>query len=146
MIRDPQALQELRDAWQSFRDYQGRITRSLAFSFARGGFFSHGAAELSDNLFMMFAFGVLHDVLLQLRDEGHFAGRDSRLGPTMSASRDALPWEDFDRLDRGRERRNDVAHRGMVFPREECRELVDAIEVQLLAWKIITQVAEGQPD
>lgn len=93
--------------------------------------------DWDSNLTLIFAYAVLADVLGQLRDEGEFSCPRSELGKLMEASQKVLRWVNFALVDEGRERRNDVAHRRMDFPREECRRYIKAIQQELIAWKIL---------
>ena len=79
------------------------------------------------------------EVLEQLYLEGNFTCSDKglNLGSLMWASKDALPWVNFIQVDKGREQRNKVAHDDLVLPRSETWEYIDAIEKELIAWKII---------
>jgi len=55
----------------------------------------------------------------------------------MWSSKNALPWVDIEKVDEGRERRNDVAHERKFLPRRECQKYIDAIEDELVPWKVL---------
>lgn len=137
MIKDPIALSDAQKAWQDVRAWQGRAQRAFIAPLAQGAIVPRAIGDLAHNVPFIFAYGVLNEVLGQLRNENLFACRTSNLGPLMGASRPALSWVDYALVDKGRDRRNELAHDGVVVPRGEIWTYVDAIEAELLAWKIM---------
>jgi len=93
--------------------------------------------DFANNLALVFAYGVLEDVLKQLRDERTIVCDKWGLKNLMAQSKHSLDWIDFRLVDKGRDRRNDIAHRGVVLARGECWKYVDAIEKEMLQWGIL---------
>jgi hypothetical protein len=137
LIKDPEALQELRALWNGVRVLRRRTQAALLGSFAQGASFVVFVADAAHNLPLIHAYAVLNEVLLQLEREGRFSCRSIFLGRLLSASESALPWFDFDMVKRGADRRNDVAHRGEVLPRGECWRFIDAVEAELVGWGLV---------
>ncbi len=138
MIKDQTALQDLASAWRDVRSRQDFMKRHLLGSM--GGIGSLPSIFLADpvyNLVLLYAFAVLDEVLRQLRDEGNFSSKTTKLGDLMYSSKLSLPWLDFDFVDNGRERRNEIAHRSATIPRGECWQYIDAIETELKSWQIV---------
>ena len=138
MIKDPVALGDARKGWAAVRGWQEKTVKNLTFAFAGGGILGQAITELPYNLAFVFAYGVLHDVLGQLRDEGVFPCKRRELGALMAASQFVLPWADYAQIDKGRDARNKLAHDAVVVPRGDTFTFVDAIEAELLAWQILT--------
>ena len=132
MIQDRRELRRLRQEWSGVRSIQGKIQALLNFGFA-----FHELRNISHNLTLLQAFGVFGDVLQQLHDEGAFASRSTQLGSLMKASRKALPWSNYRLVDHGREDRNRGAHDSTVLERDDCWKYIDAIEHELVTWKIL---------
>ena len=139
MITDQSALTDIRSEWGVVHKTCDMIARNLAASsFGIGSVGpSHQYRNFGYNLCLLFAFSVLEHALLQLRDEGVFSSSKSNLGALMDAGKKALPWQNFVLVDRGRETRNDIAHKRAFIEREECWKYLAAIEAELLAWKIL---------
>ncbi len=139
MIRDQSALTDIRSEWAVVRETREMIARNLAASSVGIGSIgpSHQFRNLAYNLCLLFAFSVLEHALLQLRDQGVFSSSSSKLGALIVNSKNALPWQNFVLVDRGRERRNAIAHDRVFIERAECWEYLAAIEAELHAWKIL---------
>lgn len=137
MISDPNALAEIRSSWASALNARGIVQTNISFSFARGGITMPAFRELCYTLCAIYAYSVLHDALLQLRDEGAFTCKRSELGALMAASNASLPWVDFVLVDTGRDARNDAAHERVSMPIPDALKYIDAIGTELAAWKII---------
>lgn len=138
MIKDQTALQNLANAWRDVRSRQDFMKRHLLGSM--GGIGSLPSIFLADpvyNLVLLYAFAVLDEVLRQLRDEGNFSSKTTKLGDLMHSSKTILPWLDFNLVDMGRERRNEIAHHSATIPRGECWQYIDAIETELKSWQIV---------
>ncbi len=137
MMKDNNVLKEMVGAWEGVRKMQAMLD-TYATTALVGGF-----PQLSDyqnachGLTLIYAYAVLQEVLEQLRDEGQFVSSSGKLGTLMHESKKSLPWVDFAIIDKGRERRNDVAHRRSIVPLAESRRYIDAIEQELIAWKIL---------
>jgi len=137
MISDPVAHSELRTAWEGVKILRDRIQRSALAGFATAGLPQPFLADVSYNPPFIHAFAVLNDVLLQLRDEGHFGCKTIFLGGLVDASASVLPWLDLGLIKQGIDKRNDVAHRGVMLPRKECWKYIDTIYAQLVAWRVL---------
>ena len=87
-------------------------------------------SDLAHNLPFMQAFSVLNDVLLQLREEGHFKCKSFFLGALVDASERQLDWIDFKVVKEGVRRRNDVAHHGEILARKDCWRYTSAVEAE----------------
>ncbi len=121
MITDTNRLAELRKDWAGVDALRSRLKRS-AFASGIGGRFPFALADAANNLPFIHAFGVLNNVLLSLRDEGHFRCNSIFLGALLAASETSVPWTDFATIKKGVDRRNDVAHRADLLGRGECWE------------------------
>jgi len=137
MISDLIALRELRDSWAGVRQLRDKVKACLLGSFAQGASFAIHIADITHNLPFIQAFSVLNDVLLQLRDEGHFECSSIFLGALIESSKNRIPWTNFELVREGVDRRNGVAHHGDIVPRGDCWKYIDAIEVELVAWNVI---------
>jgi len=140
MIKGQDVLEEIRKEWQGVRNIQSSIFVGLAAS--RGlisGIFPQRVADISYSLVLIYAYSVLQNVLLQLRDEEHFTSSkdDNHLGTLMHNSKEKLNWLDFSEADKGRDKRNDIAHSELVLQRGEAWKYIDAIEKELINWRII---------
>lgn len=93
------------------------------------------------NLAFILACGALESALAALWRQGRFTCKTTRpmLKTLMGDSRQALPWLEYDLVDKGRERRNELAHQGEVLQKEECEKYVRAIESELLKWGGLVQ-------
>lgn len=138
MISSPEALLELQGQWAGVRKLLSAVADGQAIGRLTGSWPS-AWADPAWNVPMLHAFSVLNDALLQLRDEGVFKCRAVFLGPLLEASADHLPWQDFALIRQGVASRNDVAHRGVIMPVSECRDYVEAIEKELVAWCVVAQ-------
>jgi len=107
-------------------------------SFAQGGSFVALIADIPHNLPFLHACSVLNDTLEQFRDEGPFGCKSFFLGALLKASELSLPWKDFSLISKAVDRRNALAHNGAILPRGECWQYIDAIEVELKYWKVLT--------
>ena len=137
MILDREVLEELRKSWNGVRIFRERIQAATLGSFAQGGSFVIFIADAAHNLPFFHACSVLNNVLLQLEDEGYFKCNSIFLGALLERSENALPWKDFNLIKEGVDKRNNVAHKGEVIPRRECWKYIDAIESELVSWKIV---------
>lgn len=139
MITDPVVLADLQAAWATVRSSQDRVARNLAAGSGGIGSIgvSHEFRNLAYALCLLFAFSVLEQVLLALRDQGTFGSQRSQLGSLMAASRAVLPWHDYPLVDQGRDSRNQIAHQRALIERAETWRFIDAIEAELRAWQIV---------
>ncbi len=140
MIRDANALNDIRCEWETVRATRELVESNIQISFfvSRGILSSDlGISKLANSLLLLFAFSVLEQALLQLRNEGQFQCNSTKLGPLMAASQNVLPWRDYPLVDQAREKRNDIAHRRDWIGQAESYKYIDAIEQELTSWKIV---------
>ena len=135
-MRSHVAKQKATQDWASVRRYHGWIT---ANSMASGGFVSSKFLDFCHSLVLVHAYSVLQSVLEQYKREGTFSARGRELKTLMKASSSVLPWADFAKVDDGRERRNDIAHKGQFLPRSDSWSYMKAIEAELVNWGVIPQ-------
>jgi hypothetical protein len=138
MITDPLALQHVRDSWETVRESERAAGLTMVKAFLSGLPAGTAPAELFWGLLVLFAYSVVEDALLELRDQGVFACQKSNLKELMERSKTGLTWLDFAVADEGRERRNDVAHRRMRFPPAQCKRYIESVEAELKGWGILT--------
>jgi hypothetical protein len=119
--------------WESVRRYHGWIKVSSASA----GFLSSKFLDFCNSLVLVHAYSVLQAALEQYEREGKFAAGGRELKRLMKASQRSLHWVDFVTVDRGRDKRNDVAHKGLFPPRSESWVYMKAIEAELVSWHII---------
>ena len=137
MISNLVTLEELRNSWNGVRKLRKSIKGALLGSFAQGASFVIFIADAAHNLPLVHAYSVLNEVLIQLRDEKHFECKRDNLGLLLENSKKCLLWRNFDLVREGKDRRNDVAHQGLVLPRGDCWKYIDAIEEELIGWEIV---------
>jgi len=136
MIQDKELLEHLANSWQEVRSIQSFIKRQVLTGFALGANNMRSVDAPLHNLILIYAYAVLENILEKLGKEGHFTSTGWGLKRLMNDSK-TLKWTDFATVNRGRCRRNDIAHRSVLIPRSECSEYIDAIENELLGWQII---------
>lgn len=138
MIKDKSKRLNYQKEWNGVREFQNKIHRHLsAASMGIGGVVSKDLRNISHNLVLLFAFSVFEDVLKQLRDEGIFSEKSNMVGKLMNSSHTVVPWSDFDLVDETREKRNGIAHYQKLICRADCWKYIDAIENELVSWKVI---------
>lgn len=137
MINDALQLQTIQEDWQGVRKLQSKIDVLLKASSAGGATAIARLADIPYNLPFLHACGVFNDVLLQLRDEGHFKSKQRTLGALVEESESVLEWLDFTSIEEIVSKRNEVAHDALILPRRDCGLYVDTLEFQLKAWKVI---------
>lgn len=140
MIEDPAILAHVRAEWEAVRRSKDCVALNLAS--AMGGIDgigqSHRFRNLAYALCLLYAFSVLEQVLVALRDQGAFVSRKSQLGSLMVKSKGILPWQNYELVDQGRIKRNEIAHQQAVIERADTWRFIDAIEAELRAWQIVT--------
>jgi hypothetical protein len=136
VIADPTVAATVKADWSGVLALRGRVTRAILGSIgaAPSAIF---AADAVHNVPLLHAYSVLNDVLVQLEKEGHFRCKTFLLGALLQASEHKLTWLEFDVIAMGVSRRNDLAHRGDVIPRGECWKYIDAVQKQLVSWKLV---------
>jgi hypothetical protein len=139
VIRDPNALEEIRRSWRGVEALRGQLQLSAFASVGViGGSFPHKLADAAHNLPFIHAHGVLNDTLRQLAVEGVISCPSIFLGKLVGAASRKLPWQDLKLIRAGIRKRNTVAHKAKLLPRGECWRHVDAIGRELKAWGIIS--------
>jgi hypothetical protein len=101
-----------------------------------GSFINETRPEESYNLPFVLAYALLDQVLAQLSDEGHFKA-SWLLGARMEAAKRVLPWQGYALIDEGKNRRNDLAHKGEMLSQAECRRYITAIGAELRAFGVL---------
>ena len=135
MIRNRQAKSEIAQDWRVVRKLCAGSHRQ---SFLPGfGYISETRPADSYNLPLVLAYAVLDLVLRELRDQGEFTCKAWQLGKKMAASQNALPWQDYDLVNNGRDARNDLAHQAKLLSKADCLRFIDAVESELKAWSIV---------
>src|SRR5262249_579545 len=138
MIRDAVVLADIRADWAGVEAIRAKLQRSaFAAKGLIGGSYPFTLADAAHNLPFVHAFAVLNDLLEQLAKESVFTCNRRELGTLLKASEKHLPWQDFALISTGKDRRNDVAHRGELLERGECWQYIDAIKRELVAWGVI---------
>ena len=138
MIRNATALAEIQQSWAGIEALRSKLQVSaLASMGSFGGNFPFTLANAAHNLPFIHAYAALNDALKQLADEGHFTCKSIFLGELLERSEKVLQWRDFDLIRVGAEHRNAVAHHGQLLNRGDCWKYVDAVKVELSAWRII---------
>ncbi len=140
MIQDTVVLEEINDNWKAVEEMLDISRYSWTETEVAPGIidFTRTLAEMTANLCVVFALGVLERTLLQLRDEGVFPSKGCALKSLMFASSEAgLSWLDFGWIDDIRRCRNNIAHKPQSFPEDECLIMINAIKAELQAWSIL---------
>ena len=138
MIRDENALVEIRSSWAGVEALRSRLQVSAVASVGViGGVFPFALSNAAHNLPFIHAYAVLNDVLEQLASEGHFSCKSIFLGELLKKSQHILQWQDFALIAEGADRCNDVAHRGELLPRGDCWKYIDAVRAELNAWAVV---------
>jgi hypothetical protein len=137
VINDKLIKKELRESWNTVLSTKEMVKANIVFAFAGGGYTSKQFRNLSYNLTLLFAFTVVENALLQMRDEGKFKSKSSQLGALMDNSKNKIPWTDYQKIDEARNKRNEIAHQQKWIDLELCLSYLDAIEVELINWGIL---------
>jgi len=136
MIKDPVALTSINQQWATVRNF---CRSGHGHPLAAGFYINETPPEEFYNLPFVLAFATLDDVLGQMIAEGVFKcpGARPMLGQKMARSRAALAWQDFTAVETAKDKRNDLAHQGVLQPKSECLRIVGLIEIELKAWGLI---------
>ncbi len=139
MIKNAVVKSEIVDLWRAVR----RLSAEPGSSIIPGaGIVQHPVATGFCNLPLVLAYAVLEQVLEVLAEERRFLmPKKPKLANLMMNSKAAISWLDFDYIDKGRERRNELAHDAELVPDAECLGYIDAVETQLRSWKVIPDAA-----
>ena len=138
MIAKPGSLSVLQAEWQTVIQMRGRMQELVTSTFAFDASTSPAFGDVLYNLPFRLAFDVLKKVLLQARDEGLVATSQQRLADLLDSASNTLPWNNWQALREAVKRRNEVVFEGKLLGDEQCLQDIADIEVQLIAWRIIT--------
>ena len=138
MITDTSILQDLQTEWQGVLKLRGKMDRLLKASFSQGASATVLLADIPHNLPFLNACGVFNDALMAMRKAGYFSSQWRTLGALVKDSKNSLPWLNYLLMKEVVDKRNDLAHRAVILPRGDCWRYIDAIEVQLRDWKVLT--------
>lgn len=134
MIGDQTAKDEIAEQWATVR----RLCRGGHGSMHRGGtFVIVPPSEGFRNLPLVLGYAVLDELLDILIRQGEFVSNNRKLGAKLKASENVLPWQNYALVDAGREARNKLAHEGELLDDGQCLIFIEAIEVELRAWRVI---------
>lgn len=137
MIKDEKSQVEIRESWAGVL----RLKEHDRFCpMIPGGGIIVASSLMPEgfwNLPFLLAYSVLDDVLTILHAQGFFECKSWMLGPKMEASKDSLPWKDYELVEAGKNARNELAHRAVILSKKDCFRYIDAIEVELTSWGII---------
>ena len=138
MIDSDEEREKIRESWEAVVKLRSfRHTVPLI----KGTHVSLGYS-IPDNFWnfpFFLAYAVLDDVLSVLQDEGLFNSGTWQLSKKMKASKSKINWLDYEFIDRGRDARNDLSHKGVFISVEESFAYVEGIERELQNWGILIE-------
>jgi hypothetical protein len=136
MIADAAVLADIRQQWAAVKTLCQHSHRQYA---AGTMFINETPPADYYNLPFVLAFAVLDQVLKELKDQGLFSvsGQRPPLGTKMTASKPCLPWQDYDLVERGKDSRNELAHKAKLLTKAECLRHIAVIEKELMAWGVV---------
>jgi hypothetical protein len=135
MIRDPDVKAEIQQDWAGVRKLCEFVHR--CYMMPGMGVINETRPDDSYNIPLVLAYAVLDQVLNELIAQGDFKCKSFLLGEKMDASKGTLKWQDYQLVFNGKEARNDLAHKAMLVPKDNCLRFIDGIERELQAWGII---------
>jgi len=135
MINNQDRKEEIVESWNAVRKLQNSLVR--CWMSPGGGMINERAPDETYNLPFVLAYAVLDNVLSELREQGDIKSKSWMLGAKMEASKDVLPWKNYDLVYNGKEDRNKLAHDAELIEKSECIKLIDAIEIELKEWGIL---------
>lgn len=137
MVLDPKARFEFAQEWAAVRTLCAGSHRQ--YQIGGGPFINETPPESFYNLPFLLAFAVLDQVLSELIDQGTIQCQKRRplLGDKMAASANAIPWQDYALVDRGKTARNELAHDATLLGKADCFRYIDAIENEFKAWSVL---------
>lgn len=141
---DVTTLDELRASWNTVRLSQAKVGTNLAAGAFGSAFQTDDFRNLTHGFILLFAVSVLEEALERFRDHGLFSPKRGGLKELIRASKDALPWIDWDGMEQVRDRRNSLAHHLTYPTRAQSWEDIDAIETELVAWGVLTGRAKAE--
>ena len=145
MIVDPTKLQEVRDEWKIAIESQNSMRTIIDYYEKKtGGIWFNDFQNKVHALVLTFAFSVLEKTLKQLRKERLFKCKSDSLKHLMneSQSSNAMKWLDLSLVHEARIQRNKLVHEQKPIKREDTWKYIDAIEKELIGWKVLTGPAE----
>jgi hypothetical protein len=138
MIKNPEELQHIRESWRTVRMLQAKIDTTMSahlFSLVPA---MTNFRVVPESLLLLFAVSVLENTLEELRNQGVFVYKGRGLKGLMDASsKTDLPWQNFENIQKIKDRRDGVAHHHEILHNGECAEYLDAIAKELLAWGVL---------
>lgn len=134
MITNPAVVSDVRQSWSTIKKLS---SEGLFCGVTLGGWFQLNRPNDAFNLPFVLAYACLDQVLNELRDQGAFACRSSMLGPKMEASELVLPWQGYAEVLDGKDKRNLLAHEGLLVSKAEALRFIKAIEREFRAWNIL---------
>jgi hypothetical protein len=138
MIADQTTRDNICEEWAAVRKLCAGSHRQAIIGGAGGAVFvNETPLESFYNLPLVLAFAVLDEVLDALIAQGIFSCRSWMLGAKMTASKGAVPWQNYALVEQGKTARNELAHQAKLLDKAQCLGFVDAIEVELRAWAVI---------
>jgi hypothetical protein len=135
MITDPMILADVRQQWQVVL----KLAKGERSYFTEGVQITETWPKEAFNLPFLLAYAVLDQVLSHLKDQGAFPcpPNEWRLFNKLEASKHYLPWQNYGLIDLGRKARNDLAHEAKVLGKADCKTIIKAVEMELVAWAIL---------
>jgi len=140
MIEDETIRADLNIQWIVVRKLCAASHRQYMVAGAGGAtFVNETPPDDYYNLPLVLAFAVLDQALDAHIQQGTFkcSGERPPLGAKMSASRNALPWQDYQLVEHGKCARNALAHEAKIIPKTDCFNFIDGIERELKAWAAV---------
>ncbi len=93
--------------------------------------YSRDLSISSLNLCVLFGISIVEKSLLHIKNSGRFSTSNDSLYGLLKASRTAITWCDFARIDSIRKLRNRIAHSGVKFSENECLSMMLDISREL---------------
>jgi hypothetical protein len=141
MIKDQNIRAEIKQGWDAVRALTGWSSGGVASGGCGGVLIVQTPPEQFYNLPLVLAYSVLDDVLGQMIIENIFKcakknGYCYNLGDKMQSSKGNIMWKDYATVNDGRNRRNEVAHKGVLHSEQICRQYINAVEDELKNWRL----------
>ncbi len=139
MIRDQKVLSDISQQWKAIK----KLCLPSHRQYIVNGTLQNETPPLeSYNLPFVLAYAILDQVLAELinQDTIQYTGKKPPpLGAKMEASKKApeIKWQDYEKIEKGKEDRNDLAHEAKLLDKNKCFEYIDAIETELKAWGVL---------
>jgi len=119
------------------REIQARHRLSDDFGIFRLAIPDPELGRAISSLLVVNALNIVEQVLLQLEEEGQFRSPQKKLAALIKSSESAVPWVNRQRIDGAREVRNRIAHEHLRIDSDSANAILDAVESELIAWKVI---------